>query len=476
MGGVLTGAMLGHAGRDVLLLEAMDYLGGCSGTFERSGHSYNAGATTFVGLGPALPLGYLSRILGVPLPVKSLDPSLRVHLPDRTIRLFRDRTQLMDELSRAFPDDDHQGLWRRIFRVSDAVWSMILSLPPFPPKSASELLSFLRPGSSLLMRGGPDLLRSARSVLSRHVKTSSYRNFLDQILLITNQATSGEVPFLSGALGLSYPTLDNYTVLGGMEAALEAFARKIPSVSRKTLVQKIERVGGFFRLQTTRGAFDAQRVIVNRDVWGVADLLDDPTINRQQEERKDRFRHRWGAVTLHFRIRDLFSGDFELHHQIHHDTNPWTGSRSFFLSLSDPEDDRLSAGGLHHLDPHLPFALGGDFPGGLPRTKGAGLPVHPRASQPASSPLSSCRKGGDPHRNAPHLCPLYPENGRHRGRDTLEKGVLSPGISVGPLPPPRSLSRGRQHLSRTGLARSRRGGNWPRPSPRTRTPVGLSTP
>ncbi len=346
MGGVLTGAMLGHAGRDVLLLEAMDYLGGCSGTFERSGHSYNAGATTFVGLDPALPLGYLSRTLGVPLPVKSLDPSLRVHLPDRTIRLFRDRTQLMDELSRAFPEDDHQGLWRRIFRVSDAAWSMILSLPPFPPKSASELLSFLRPGSSLLMRGGPDLLRSGRSVLSRHVKTSSYRNFLDQILLITNQATSEEVPFLSGALGLSYPTLDNYTVLGGMEAALEAFARKIPSVSRKTLVQKIERVGGFFRLQTTRGAFDAQRVIVNRDVWGVADLLDDPTLDRQQEERKVRFRHRWGAVTLHFRIRDLFSGDFELHHQIHHDTNPWTGSRSFFLSLSDPEDDRLSAGGF----------------------------------------------------------------------------------------------------------------------------------
>lgn len=346
MGGVLAGAMLGHAGRDVLLLEAMDYLGGCSGTFERSGHFYNAGATTFVGLGPALPLGYLSRILGVSLPVKSIDPSLRVHLPDRSFRLFRDRTQLMDELTAAFPDDDHQGLWRRIFRVSDAAWTKILSLPPFPPKSLSEVLSFLRPGASLLMRGGPDLLRSASSVMARHVKTTPYQNFLDQILLITNQAPSEEVPFLSGALGLSYPTLDNYTVLGGMGAALEAFAQKIPWVYRKTLVRKIERTGGFFRLQTTRGTYDAQRVILNRDVWGVADLLDDPALARLQDKRKARFRQRWGAVTLHFRIRDLFPENFELHHQIHHEPNPWTKSRSFFLSLSDPKDDRLSAEGF----------------------------------------------------------------------------------------------------------------------------------
>ena len=346
VGGILTGAMLAHGGRAVILFEAMDYLGGCSGTFKRGGFAYNAGATTLVGLSPALPLGFLAQTLGVTLSLKAIDPALRVHLPDREVRMFQNRSLLVGELSRTFPQDDVEGLWKRIFRVSDAAWSVMRDLPPFPPRSVKELRSAARALVHLVSRGGPDVLRSAKTVVSSHVKTPPFRHFLDQLLLITNQAFSDEVPFLAGALGLSYTTLDNYSALGGMGAAAEAFARKIPVVMKQTLVRKIERNGGTFRLHTTRGSFEARRVILNRDVWGAASLFDDPSLKTLETKRQVRYRDRWGAVTLHFMVRNDFPQDFEAHHQIHHPLNPETGSRSFFLSLSEPSDERLSPGGF----------------------------------------------------------------------------------------------------------------------------------
>ena len=297
VGGVLAGAMLAHAGRSVILFEAMDYLGGCSGTFERDGQAYNAGATTLIGLEPPLPLGRLARLLGLSLPAHPVDPALKVHLPDRSVRMCRNREALLAEFSAAFPEDDAEGLWRRAFRVADAAWNIIGDLPPFPPRRTKEYAQAIRLSARLLAEGGLDALRPARRVLSPHVRTGDFLRCLDQLLLITNQAPSREVWFLSAALGLSYTTLDTHTAMGGMGAVVEAFAQKIPNVLKGTPVRRIERQGSGYALHTPRGTYSAPTVILNRDIWGAASLFG-PKEPRMEKERPDQH-DRWGAATLH---------------------------------------------------------------------------------------------------------------------------------------------------------------------------------
>ena len=344
-GGVLTGAMLAHAGRSVILFEAMDYLGGCSGTFDRDGHAYNAGATTLIGLEPPLPLGRLARLLGVSLPALPIDPALKVHLADRSVRMCRNREALLSAFSMAFPEDDVEGLWRRAFRVADAAWNMVGDLPPFPPRRPKEIAQAVRLSARLLREGGMDTLRPARSVFSPHVRTGSLLRCLDQLLLITNQAPSREVWFLSAALGLSYTTLDTHAAMGGMGAVVEAFARKIPNVLKGNPVRKIEPQGSGYILHTANGDYSAHTVILNRDIWGVDRLFGAREPRMETDRHRLKQHDRWGAATLHFMVEDVFSPEMELHHQIHHDQNPETGSHSFFLSLSHPDDRRLSPPG-----------------------------------------------------------------------------------------------------------------------------------
>ena len=345
VGGVLAGAMLAHAGRSVILFEAMDYLGGCSGTFERDGLAYNAGATTLIGLEPPLPLGRLARLLGLSLPAHPVDPALKVHLPDRSVRMCRNREALLAEFSAAFPEDDAEGLWRRAFRVADAAWNIIGDLPPFPPRRPKEYAQAIRLSARLLGEVGLDALRPARRVLSPHVRTGDFLRCLDQLLLITNQAPSREVWFLSAALGLSYTTLDTHTAMGGMGAVVEAFARKIPNVLKGNPVRKIEPQGSGYILHTANGDYAAHTVILNRDIWGVDRLFGAGESSMETDRHRLKQHDRWGAATLHFMVEDVFSPEMELHHHIHHDQNPETGSHSFFLSLSHPDDRRLSPPG-----------------------------------------------------------------------------------------------------------------------------------
>lgn len=65
IGGVVAFSLLKRLGKNVLLLEKLDYLGGCAGTFKKDGMFYNVGASTLVGLDEKLPLDILVKILNI---------------------------------------------------------------------------------------------------------------------------------------------------------------------------------------------------------------------------------------------------------------------------------------------------------------------------------------------------------------------------------------------------------------------------
>ena len=346
VGGVLSGSLLAHVGLDVILLEALDYLGGCSGTFEHKGGVFNAGATTLVGLDDRLPVGRIARVLGIKLPVRPVDPAIRVHLPHTTVPLLQNRDAFLEALEHSFPHIDHERLWSSVFRTADALWPALWTLPVFPPKNLGESLHSLGWAMRILSTTGPSVLRRASNHIHSVTRDPLYQTFLDHLLLITTQATSRDVAFLPAALGLSYATLDNHVALGGMSAALDALAKPIPRILRRTRVRRILPKIDRYILQTARGEIEARQVVLNRDIWSLGELVDAEPVRRKAQEAIHRVPRRWGAVTLYFMVQLPPDRQPDLHHQIHHEKNPWTGSNSLFLSLSDPSDERLSPGGL----------------------------------------------------------------------------------------------------------------------------------
>lgn len=356
---MLSGALLAHVGLDVILLEGLDYLGGCSGTFEHKGFAFNAGATTLVGLDNRLPVGRIARILGVDLPVRPVDPAIQVHMPQTTIPMLRDREAFLESLEQSFPRMDHERFWSSVFRTADTLWPALLSLPVFPPPNLRERLHAFGWAMRLLSETGPSVLRRASHHIHAVTNNKDYHRFLDHLLLITTQATSREVSFLPAALGLSYATLDNHVVFGGMSAALDAFAQRIPRILRRTRVMRILPQTDRYILQTPPGDVEARRVVLNRDIWGLGELVDSQLIRMASQNAMHRVPRRWGAVTLYFMVQLPSETRPDLHHQIHHEKNPWTGSESLFLSLSDPADERLSPDGWRsvtvstHTEPSL---------------------------------------------------------------------------------------------------------------------------
>ncbi|MCS7195981.1 MAG: NAD(P)/FAD-dependent oxidoreductase [Aquificaceae bacterium] len=341
IGGVLASALLSYMGREVVLFEALDYLGGCAGTFHKKGFYYNAGAATFVGAEENMPVGSIARYLGVELPIKPIDPAMAVYLKDKVINRWRDRERSLWEIERAFPRMAHSAFWKRVYRVSQSLWNMWCDSLPYPSPT-SPFRSLLRhPGDffSTFLCNFFSARQVARLYLGRF--NSDYELFLTHHTLITAQGFLEEVPFSVASLGFTYPNLTNYYAVGGMGRLLEAFAGRIKNIAMKTRVRSIRKKPWGFLLETSRGSYEARRVILNTTIWRAGELLEE--LRDFSERAKKKYSKLWGALTIYMTVEGEIPEDFAHHHFILlEEPIPYTGSRSLFLSLSEKGDPLLS--------------------------------------------------------------------------------------------------------------------------------------
>ncbi len=348
IGGVVAGALLSHMGRRVILFEKLSYLGGCAGTFKRKDFYYNVGATTFVGLEDNMPLGRINKLLKLDFPVKPLDVALTFHIGEKTVYRYRDFERSLEEIERAFPNPKNRAFWKETKGVNDLLWHMVYDFLPYPLSPLRVLSSAFKHVGGILRTLKYHVLSTKRVALTYLGKLSQdYMDFIDYHVLITAQAFSEDVPFIVGALGLSYPNMDNYYVMGGMSALLDTLAQKIYRVERKTKVLKIEKVKDFFRVYTNRGLYEAKRVILNKALWNFDEVLSlDGEVKEFVRRNVRKFRRMWGALTLYLKLKDNLPKDFPHHNLIIlKELFPETSSRSVFLSVSDREDPILSKDG-----------------------------------------------------------------------------------------------------------------------------------
>ncbi|MFN4319509.1 MAG: phytoene desaturase family protein [Aquificaceae bacterium] len=341
IGGVLASSLLSHMGKDVILFEALDYLGGCAGTFEREGFYYNVGAATFVGAEEHLPVGKIAKLLKVDLPIKPIDPAMVVHIGDKRINRWRDKDRSLEEIEGAFPGIFHKGFWRRVYEVSESMWNIWCYTLPYPSPLSPFRAFFHKPLNflSTLFCNFFSAKRVAKVYLGPF--NSSYELFLNHHTLITAQGFMDKVPFSVASLGLTYPNLTNYYVVGGMGRLLESFAKKVKNLSLRTKVKKIVKKPWGFVLYTNRGTYEAKRLILNTTLWKAGDLIED--LRAFSQRAKETYKELWGAFTIYMTVEGQIPQDIKHHHLILLEKPiPYTGSRSLFLSLSEEEDPILS--------------------------------------------------------------------------------------------------------------------------------------
>lgn len=328
LGSALLASMRGES---VTLLESHSVLGGCASWFKRGAFSFDVGATTISGLNAEEPLGIFFKNLGCYPKLISLDPGIVFHLSNgKCIRYFRDKKKWLLELESNFPGLNHAPFWDLVMKLNQSGWKLLNDFERFPFKNLNDLASVIKYPQYLILV--PYLFLSTEFMLKKFgLDTPEYIEMVNGILLISAQAESDRVPFLVGAMGLSYPANTNAPI-GGMKGFVDFLEGEIRS--RNVQVLKNSRVKSFKRGEVTLSndeKFNCHKIILNIPIWNQAELFNGEDRMKIKNEAIQNPGH-WGALTLYFGMKSDFK---ELYHQVHLN-HPLV--KNYFVSFSIPGD------------------------------------------------------------------------------------------------------------------------------------------
>jgi phytoene dehydrogenase-like protein len=343
-GGLVAAAYLAKAGVHVEVFEAQAHVGGCASCFAIGGRRFHAGATTLVGLEPHMPLARILDELDLTVPHHRLHRPMAIARGGETWRLEHDTHANAARFERAF-GKAFASFWKHAARVAPRAWDLI-GHAPVPPRTLADLawLATSREAWSLL----PELVTTTRARLASFgAVPASAIDLLDELLLVSTQATSERTPALFGAVGCEYLERPLYMPHGGLGTLFELLASRVRE--RGGLLHTSTRVDGvhvaddrvLLDAHGVRAEFDA--VVLGITCWDAARLVHGrprATFERQAK-RHDRA---WSAAGGYFVVDDTFEDDAPVYTQVVLE-RPMrsTGARGFFVTAPPRQDRALVA-------------------------------------------------------------------------------------------------------------------------------------
>lgn len=304
-GGLGAALELARGGAKVVLLEMLNYLGGCAGTFQKAGYRFEAGATLSSGLGP----GQLFRrwIDEYELDVRSegLDPIVDFRCDKDRLLIPGDRGDFIRQFSGAENPHNLERFFREQKVVADKLWGVLNDPELLPPFSGGSLLSHIRrsPNYLGLLRW---IGRPFKSVLQAYGldKAGLFRSFLDATSQITVQCGVDEAEALFAMSTLDYYFRGTQHIRGGLGELAKGLGQALEKEGGDLLltrrVKTLRKAGGRWQIETTKESFEAPVVVANLLPGALTKILNAPVQDNARLERwQQSVETGWGACMLY---------------------------------------------------------------------------------------------------------------------------------------------------------------------------------
>ncbi len=338
IGGSLISAL--NKNKDLILFEKDKNLGGCASTFKRFGGYYNAGATTFVGYENNHPIKNIFDEVGLIPNIVESKIAIRTIQNKKIVDRVANFEEFLTNLNNVYYHKNNRIFWKTIKDIDEKFWKLKnIYYAKYSFKAYTKTYFCI---VELVKEFGFMLFKTADGYINEVLPNISkeYKAFIDAQLLITLQTTSKDLSLLAMILGLAYPFHKVFYPIGGMGQIIEDLLKDINVHNKETIIS-IQKEKELYRLISTQDEYLASKIILNSAIFESSKLFLDENIKKYYD--KFSFSDQ-SAFVVYLK---LDSKEKLLHHYqiILKENIPNCISNSFFVSISDINDEKLSKDG-----------------------------------------------------------------------------------------------------------------------------------
>lgn len=326
--------------KNLVLFEKDKNLGGTASTFKRFGNYFNSGATTFVGYEDNHIIKEIFDSADFIPDLKKSSYAYRTIINGKSIDRITDFEEFIESLNSVFYHKNNRYFWQTLKDIDERFWK--LKDIYFAKYSLNSYLKSLKTIDILFKEYKFLLFKSAKSFIKEVLGNISkeYQDFIDAQLQITLQSTSKDIPLLSFAIALSYPFHKIFYANGGMGKLFDDMLKDI-NVKKNEQIMQIKKENNFYRLISSKDEYLTSKLVLNMPVFECKNLFLDKDL--QNYYKKFEF-YDQSAFVIYLKIDS--KKEFLNHYQIILEDNiPNAVSKSFFVSFSHKDDEKLSKDG-----------------------------------------------------------------------------------------------------------------------------------
>lgn len=326
--------------KNLVLFEKDKNLGGTASTFKRFGNYFNSGATTFVGYEDNHIIKEIFDSADFIPDLKKSSYAYRTIIDGKSIDRITDFEEFIESLNSVFYHKNNRYFWQTLKDIDERFWK--LKDIYFAKYSLNSYLKSLKTIDILFKEYKFLLFKSAKSFIKEVLGDISkeYQDFIDAQLQITLQSTSKDIPLLSFAIALSYPFHKIFYANGGMGKLFDDMLKDI-NVKKNEQIMQIKKENNFYRLISSKDEYLTSKLVLNMPVFECKNLFLDKDL--QNYYKKFEF-YDQSAFVIYLKIDS--KKEFLNHYQIIlKDNIPNAVSKSFFVSFSHKDDEKLSKNG-----------------------------------------------------------------------------------------------------------------------------------
>ncbi|RZV12768.1 NAD(P)/FAD-dependent oxidoreductase [Aliarcobacter butzleri] len=326
--------------KNLVLFEKDKNLGGTASTFKRFGNYFNSGATTFVGYEDNHIIKEIFDSADFIPDLKKSSYAYRTIIHGKSIDRITDFEEFIESLNSVFFHKNNRYFWQTLKDIDERFWK--LKDIYFAKYSLNSYLKSLKTIDILFKEYKFLLFKSAKSFIKEVLGDISkeYQDFIDAQLQITLQSTSKDIPLLSFAIALSYPFHKIFYANGGMGKLFDDMLKDI-NVKKNEQIMQIKKENNFYRLISSKDEYLTSKLVLNMPVFECKNLFLDKDL--QNYYKKFEF-YDQSAFVIYLKIDS--KKEFLNHYQIILKKSiPNAVSKSFFVSFSHKDDEKLSKNG-----------------------------------------------------------------------------------------------------------------------------------